>query len=59
MSLRELLIFSVVIFSFLSAFLVLLHEYHLVNHEKIDGSLDIGTTSKGTGSTVGTSLRII
>lgn len=52
MSLKELLIFSVVIFSILSAFLVLLHEYHLVNHDKIDGTIDIA--SKAVDNTKGT-----
>ncbi len=46
MSLKELLIFSVVIFSVLSAFLVLLHEYHLVNHDKIDGAVTTDTNGK-------------
>ena len=46
MSLKELLIFSVVIFSVLSAFLVLLHEYHLVNHDKNDGTVTADTIGK-------------
>ena len=51
MSLKELLIFSVVIFSALSAFLVLLHEYHLVNHDKNDV-----VVSSGTSGEIGTYL---